>query len=403
MYFKTKILIKYSKLFLKLKPILLNAFKSGLSPLLSILFSYLIVNYFSKDLWGEFVRYLMFFYIVTIILNWGNKMYLLRGFSKNPKDLVTIFQEYFFVRIPILILVIIILLFTFDPEEWVSLTLWTLSVFIYNSFIPIIFYFRDFGKQIFIELLGYAALLLLIYFNHEELDLELLIKYYSIHLIIKTILVILIYSSFLNIKKFQIKLSLLKFGFPFLILALTGFLQSKIDLYTLSFFSENIQLGEYQIISGFFVFSQSIPSIILLPYLKNIYRMKSFSLKKIKQLIIKFGILITIIITIIIDSILNYFFGIKLTLVDLIFAFFIGFPSYIYIIHVFYLFKIESEKTVVKICVIGLAINFLLSFILLPLDFEIRGALIANACAQILVTFFYLRNKINDQVFKKNQ
>ena len=349
------------------------------------------------------MRYLMFFYIVTIILNWGNKMYLLRSFSKNPKDLVAVFQEYFFARIPILILVIIILLFTFESEELGYLTLWILGVFIYNSFIPIIFYFRDFGKQIFIELLGYAVLLLLIYLNHKELDLELLIRYYSIHLIIKTILVILIYSSFLNIKKIQLKLSLLKFGFPFLILALTGFLQSKIDLYTLSFFSKNIQLSEYQIITGFFIFSQSIPSIILLPYLKNIYRMKSFSLKKIKHKIKKFGLIITISITIIIYYILYIYFDIKLTLVDLISGFFIGFPSYLYVIHVFHLFKIKSEKTVVKICIIGLLINFLLSFILLSLDFGIRGALIANACAQILVTFFYLRNKINDKVFKKNQ
>jgi hypothetical protein len=396
-------LVKYSKLLLKLKPILLNGFKSGLTPLLSILFSYLIVNYFSKNLWGEFVNYLLFFYLTAIFTNWGNKMFLIRKFSLKPKNMVVDFQEYFLARIPILFLFILGVLFYFETSIWVYLLYWVIGVFIYNSFIPLIFFFRDFSKQIFIELISYLSLLLLIFFNQEEFNLKLLIKFYSFHYLIKAILIALVYSSFLKVKKIRLRISLLKFGFPFLFLALTGFLQSKIDLYTLSFFSSSIPLGEYQIISGFFIFSQSIASIILLPYLRNIYRMKSFSLKKIKRLMIKLGFLITVFISIIIYYILQYYFGIKITLVNLIAGFFIGFPSYIYVIHVFYLFKVKSEKTVGKICVIGLSINFLLSFILLYLGFEITGALIANACAQVLVTFFYLRNKINDKVFKKNQ
>lgn len=379
------------KLINRFTPILFNGLKSVLSPVLSLVFSYLIINYFSKTLWGEFVHYLLFFYLATILVNWGSKMYLLRGISNKPKDLVAIFQEYFFTRIPILILAIITILVTFESKEWAYLTLWILSAYIYNSFIPIILYFRDFGKQIFIELASFFLLILLINYYRHNLNLFNLLKCYSIYLSFKSLIVLVVYFRFIGIKSFQFNFKLLLIGFPFLLLAISGFLQSKIDLYTFAFYTNDRTLGEYQIISGFFIFSQSIATIIVLPYIKNIYRMSIKSILKFKYRLSLYGIFLNTILILFINYLLILFFDINLSLIQLLLGYIISYPCYIYTIDIFILFKTNNEKKVVLISALSMSINFFSAFMLLNFYPETTSALLANAIAQIFSLIYYFK------------
>ena len=122
------------KLTIRLLPILINGFRSVLNPIFSISFSFIIVNYFSKNLWGNFVEYLLFFLIATVISGWGNKNYLLRIFSENPKEMASNWQQLFLARLPICILFIIALYFLYPIHLFLYLILWLLGAFIYNSF-----------------------------------------------------------------------------------------------------------------------------------------------------------------------------------------------------------------------------------------------------------------------------
>ena len=91
-------------------PIAINGFRSVLSPLISIAFSYIIVTYFSKELWGNFVEYMLFFFLASLSISWGSKNYLLRVFSKNPRNIVTDWQQLFLARL-VLCLVFIVSIF----------------------------------------------------------------------------------------------------------------------------------------------------------------------------------------------------------------------------------------------------------------------------------------------------
>ena len=380
--------------------IFLNGIRTLISPAISILISYLIIHYFSKDLWGEFVHYLLYFYIASMLTNWGQKEYLLRNFSEQPDRLKTNWQEFFTSRLPILLLAIVPPFFIFEAIQAIYLAGWLFATYVSLSIIPIMLFQRDYLRVIFNELLAFGVLIFFVFRAYPYLDLNELLLYYLYYQTIKSIAFILIYRPFFMLKKIRINFALLLISLPFLWLALAGFMQSKIDLYLLQFYTNNRVLGEYQIISGFFIFSQSIASIVLLPYLKNIYRMQSNSLKKLKRMILMGGLLINLLVDGFIYIALYFFFEIHLSPLQIALGFIIGYPAYIYALHVFYLFKTNREKKVLILSIYGFVASGLVSIVFLSLGQGITGALLANAIGQLLVLGLYTQHKIDDQLLE---
>ena len=373
-------------------PIFLNALKSVLSPLLSLTLSYLIVHFYGKGLWGEFVRFLLFFYIEGIVTNWGSKMYLLRSFSKNPSKIIDNWQSYFLIRVPWVFIFLILTLFFYELKYFPYLAIWLLGLFIKNSFVPVVYYKRDFGKLIFADSLGYIILFLILYFTKQDFNLDRFISLYAISILISSTCYLFFYKSFLKKWTGEFKTELLLLGLPFTLLAITGFLHSKIDLYVFNFYTNKSTLGSYQIVSSLFVFLQYIAGIIIFPYLKNIYRMSEKSLNKMKTAMILYGLIITLFGTFFIALILNLY-GIYLPRKAYIIGFFISFPCFIYTIDIYEILKIRKEKIVVGISFIALLLNFFISIFLLELGMKIEGVLLSNALTQITTIFLYLRVK----------
>lgn len=370
-------------------PVLLNGLRSILSPLLGILFSYTIVTFFSKELWGDFVDYLLFFLIVSLISNWGSKTFLMRAFSQNPKNIVTDWQALFIARLPICMLCVISVFFFFEFYLALFMIIWVVSAFVYHSFFSIIFYNREYEKMIAIEMLSFLALLFLVYLQRENLSSFVLVQSYAIHVFVKALLAIIFYPLFFNFKSFQFNSKLLWISFPFFLLGISGFLQSKIDIYAYSFYYDGKPLGEYQIISGFFIFSQSMVMLLIFPYVKNIYRMSTKSIDLISKNSAIYGIVLNSIVVVSIYFAL-LLFDIKLSTIQVILGFMIGYPCYIYTLDILLLFKTHKEYFVIKTSIICLSINFLMSVLLLHLDYNITGALAGNAAAQIVALYCYL-------------
>jgi hypothetical protein len=383
-------------------PILLNGIRTVLTPIIFIVFSYLVVHYHSKELWGGFVDYLLFFYLATLISNWGSKDYLSRSFSEKPKSLIQEWQAHFLARLPLLLLTICIVPFVFDQSAQGYLILWLIAGFVNNAFIPVYTYKRDFGKVILTELIGFALLVYLILSATHDLTVADLVYYYALSQLAKTLVFSAIYLTFFRFTEPQFKIGLLLLSLPFFLMGCSGFMQSKVDLYLFGFFHNDTLLGEYQIISGFFIFSQSIATILLLPYLKNIYRMKAMSIRSLKQRMIWIGFVLNAAVVTAIYFALSLFFKIELSVLEAAVGFFIGWPSYVYVMHIFYLFKQNAERTVLLISLVSLCFNFILSLVLLSLEVAILGVLIANAIAQIVAMLLYLSKKIDDDLFKKD-
>ena len=370
-------------------PVLLNGFRSILSPVLGILFSYTIVTFFSKELWGDFVNYLLFFLIVSLISNWGSKIFLMRAFSQNPKNIVTDWQALFMARLPICMLCVISVFFFFEFHLALFMIIWVVSAFVYHSFFSIIFYNRDYEKMIAIEILSFLVLLFLVYLQRENLSSLVLVQSYAIHVFVKALLAIIFYPLFFNFRSFQFNSKLLWISFPFFLLGISGFLQSKIDIYAYSFYYDGKPLGEYQIISGFFIFSQSMVMLLIFPYVKNIYRMSTKSIDLIRKNSAIYGFVLNSIVVVSIYFAL-LLFDIKLSTIQVILGFMIGYPCYIYTLDILLLFKTHKEYFVIKTSIICLSINFLMSVLLLHLDYNITGTLAGNATAQIVALYCYL-------------
>ena len=298
-------------------PVLLNGFRSILSPVLGILFSYTIVTFFSKELWGDFVDYLLFFLIVSLISNWGSKTFLMRAFSQNPKNIVTDWQALFMARLPICMLCVISVFFFFEFHLALFMIIWVVSAFVYHSFFSIIFYNREYEKMIAVEMLSFLALLFLVYLQRENLSSFVLVQSYAIHVFVKALLAIIFYPLFFNFRSFQFNSKLLWISFPFFLLGISGFLQSKIDIYAYSFYYDGKPLGEYQIISGFFIFSQSMVMLLIFPYVKNIYRMSTKSIDLIRKNSAIYGFILNLIVVVSIYFAL-LLFDIKLSTIQVI-------------------------------------------------------------------------------------
>jgi hypothetical protein len=375
--------------------IVLNGIRSTLSPFLSFLLSYIIIQNYSKGFWGEFVGYLLFFYVINLILNWGGKEYLLRQFSQSPAKMTSNWQAYFVARLPLLGIALLFTAFVYSWVEFQFLVLWILASFVAQSVVPIYLYRRDYLKVILTEIVSFGVLIVLISIN--PITKVPFATYYGIYCLVKALFYVAVYHPYFKFKSVKFKPILLWVSFPFLAMALTGFFQAKIDLYVFAIFHKKALLAEYQIMSGFLIFSQAIAAIIVLPYVKNVYRMRHEGIAKLNKVIGLIGFLINALVLSFILVLLHFGFSISLSLVQILIAYVIGFPSYFYAVRVFYLFSIHKENKVLLVSLWSLLVNLTLSVILLAFGWSITGVLMANACGQLVCLVLYSQYKINDQ------
>lgn len=382
------------KLSNRLVPILLNGTKSFLVPAIAILFSFLVIRFSDKSIWGEFVPFLLFFHLANIVTNWGSKDFLQRSFSKAPQNKVEDWQEMFASRLPVLLVAFLVAFLMFQSQEAIFLSACVLFAYVSNAVLPIVNDDRDYLAVIIIELIAFAGAAGFL-LSQSPVRADELIVLFTCYQLARAILYLFRYICFFQFKKVKIKLSLLLLTLPFFLLAIAGFLQSKFDLYIFERFATDIELADYQIISGFLVFSQALATMILMPYVRNIYRMKKDALKKIVRFMMIAGLPIQLMSVGAIYVVLVWFFDIQPDLTQLGLFFAIGYPSFAYAVHVFSSFSQGREKDVLVVSVISAAVNGLVSLILLSLDMGITGVLIAHALSQIVALIGYRRNKLN--------
>ena len=95
---------------------------------------FLVIHYASKEIWGEFVSYLLYSLLVIQIINWGNKEYLLRKFSEAPNKIKINFSTNFVSRFPLVLISFLIGFFFFKFEYNIYVFLWILGRFLIHSY-----------------------------------------------------------------------------------------------------------------------------------------------------------------------------------------------------------------------------------------------------------------------------
>lgn len=386
----------------RLVPVALNGFKTFLIPAIAIVFSYIIIQSSGKELFGEFVPFLLYFHLANIVTNWGSKDFLLRSFSREPRSKVQSWQALFIARLPIVLLVIAcaFVFFPIDFSLYISMSI--VFAYVSNGVQPMINDQRDYSSVILIELLGFFVLVTLcLYF--APLDLTELLIVFAMYQALRGISYAIRFLKFFRFRALSLEWKLLLISFPFFLMAIAGFLQGKFDLYIFESFATPVELADYQIISGFLMFSQGIATIILMPYVRNIYRMNQESLVKVKRWMILVGIPLQLVSTSVIYVLLRWLFDFEADLIQTLLFFLIGYPSFVFSVHVFSAFAQGKEKYILLISLISAGLNGLMSLILLSLDLGITGVLVAHALAQLVALIGYRRIKFNEFVPQEDQ
>ncbi len=254
----------------------------------------LIVIRFSSDvIWGKFVPFLIGIEFALTILNWGQKTYLVRSFSLESFNIFNSWSISFWSRLILFIPVLVLLGFMpYSIEIIAYCTVWMCIRYFTNSIEPVIQYSRKYVTSIISEVLALVvAVIILLLF--QEITLTLLFKAMLISNLSKAlVLATILPQGELNLPKWKEIKSFLISAFPFFLLGLVGLLQSKVDLYVVSWLMPETQVAFYQVLVGFLIILQTSAFVIIGPFQKNIYRMSSGSLRQVKHKFLGLGIVI---------------------------------------------------------------------------------------------------------------
>lgn len=361
-----------------------NAVRQILVSAIGVVIPFMVIQHSSKEIWGEFVSLLLYSLLVTQIINWGNKEYLLRKFSETPSKIKDNFSSILLTRLPLVFLFSLIGFLLFKIEFGLYLTLWIFGRFLIHSYEVLVVYEKKFNASLAIELVCFLAFAIVFYSLTSTLNLKQLLIIYSIYQLTKGICFLLLFRTTFSLNT-RFNFNYYKASIWFFLLSILGFLASKIDVYIIEQFDNKIVTSDYQIINGLLVFIMSISAFIYAPFTKNIYRNTDFTIQKTKKALVLLGLIIVPISLLFVHGIIRYLLNLEFTFWFYVVAFFYVFPSYVYGIEIVNLFKQHKERIVILHLCSGVLINSLLSSSFLHLNYGIIGALLGSTIAQLAI------------------
>jgi O-antigen/teichoic acid export membrane protein len=379
---------KYAK---RLSLIFANAANTLLLPILNISVSLLVIRFASVALWGKFVYILIIVNLTNHILMWGNKDYLLKEFSKSPGSIIGKWQSCLKTR-SILLPFFIPVLFFFDFPliTKVFIFLWVFFSLVYNSFDVIIVYRQKFAFSVLMEIFVLALLIASVVVFYDSLNIDLLLMLFAASTMVKSLILIYYFRRDLfsrYLAKFN--LQILMAALPFFMLGLSGMLQSKIDLYSVAYFLGEKEVGSYQVIINLLIYVQTFSNIILIPFVKNVYRLPLEKVQKISRWLFTVGVAIALPALLIIYYVLRLLYRIEISTAFLLLGALFILPIFYYLPKIYTLFKNDYQNKVVLINVFGIFANLMLNILLIP-AFGMIGAIAASASAQWIMLIAYL-------------
>lgn len=262
---------------------------------ITLITSWLIINYHSSGFWGSYVEILLPVNIALLLMGYGNFQYLLKAFSESPASTMTIWSKCIFSRL--LILIPIGLALAIIP---INITLkllilsWIVVTFINQSFHILIVFNKKFTTSLLVELFsGIILVSTLIYFN-ESLTLTSFIGVLVFSMIAKMLLYTMSFWKVLSKIHLSVDISYFKDGLPFAFLNLIGTLRVQADTYIVALFLDNSNLGKYHILVTIFMLIESGAAYIFNPSAKLFYRISNQTLNVIKRNALVIGLLFAI-------------------------------------------------------------------------------------------------------------
>lgn len=381
-----------SKTIKRVKFIGLEGLNFAIRPIHTSLISLFVFRFVDIELWGQFVFYLLAIEMITMLLNWGQRAYLMREFSLQPQSIGNLLSTTLFARLPLFIGVTLVLLLwpDFRIYFW-SLFFWLTFKWLVNLFESLIKFNRTYLHSILAEILAMCAAIGYLFYQVQTVKISELIFAFALSSITRFVILSPLLSN-VNIGKLSWSnlTNNLKITFPLFAIAITALMQVKGDLYTAAFFLDEIELAKYQVMISFLVLGQSIAWIILGPFQKNIYRWKEGNLYNLKKKYLILGVLITSVFSVLLLVGLRVFYQIEVEFWYSILFFAYVLPLYFYLIESQLLLKRKFENRLIKFNLISAMISIGFSIFLIPY-LGILGALIGGIVSKCVTALLVIR------------
>ncbi len=364
-------------------PILHAVFSQFSVPFARILLSLVVVRLYSREFWGEYVAFLLAVSLAATLVNWGSKDYLMRAFSRSPREIGTALADSIAGKLWVTLAISFSLLPLPLPFDKTLLLCWIGGQLSWQIFEPLNQYRRLFLPAAFIELGLILVLVAIVMFKQVTIREFLVLSVAAewgkglVYGIMNRA-----YLSF-SAMRWQNGLNFLRDALPFLFLVMTGTIAARGELYVLALKMNNRILAEYQVLSNFIQATHVLASAILLPFIKNLYRLRTDALFKLERRFLTAGLLFTPVLTLFISLVLFYGYAFRIPLPDYVLSAGLIFSYFLYFIRMQVLVR---EDRIYFLTLVLLAMGLckvFLSIWLIP-GLGMTGALTAGLAAYLL-------------------
>lgn len=364
-----------------------NGASNYVPALVSFIVSAFVVNFYSEALWGSFITVIININLFNHVLFWGHRVPMIREISKEPSQVYLIWFSWLWTRF-LLLAIPVTYFFLFEDDLILYMILLQVLIFVQSSFQTLVIYLGRFKKYLFIEVASLIAYVSYIIFHLDDLTLLILIQGYCIFYLVRCFGVYMIVKNCLDRLVIKIDFHRLKEGLPFFLLLLAGFFSTRLDLFYIREYSNEVILGQYHIITNFLIQSAAISGLILVPLSKYLYRLPKRSYKKLLFNMSKIGVLGAVCMCALLPFFLHFLYSIDTSLVMLVsFFLFVSVPIIISPI-VMYFYSINREDLVLKFSLFSVTIH-LIVLIALPMHPSLETILLYIGFTKLVVLAGY--------------
>ncbi|WP_411767160.1 lipopolysaccharide biosynthesis protein [Winogradskyella sp. A3E31] len=382
--------LHHYKLLNRAKTVSLYGLGQAIPMVAQLIISLLIIKKYSTALWGEYVTLLLWVNFIIIFSYFGNKSYLLKEFSEQPGKIYTTWLSNFCTRFLVLLFIGLLVFFIplFHPFL-IPILIWMFLLFYNQSFEVLILYQKDFKFNFFTELVRNSAIIGIVLFLPEVIQLELFLYVILGGLFIKTLCYTVYYRKVLLHTKASLDKQSLLASLPFLIPMVLGTLRTKVDSYYGTIYFTKEDLSEYQIFISLISVVQLGVAYMINPFIKNFYRISKKTRIILEKQFFYLGIGLGSIAIIAIYCVISYLYQFTFSTTSYILGYLFMSTLFIHVLLINEFYKNNKQTQVAYITGTILLLQIIFGYFIID-TYQSTGALIIKVAGQCVAVFALL-------------
>lgn len=375
----------------RIKTSLIFSVYSVCTPITNFAIAAIVIRLSAAELWNETAKCLVLITILTQIVSWNNKDYLLREFSMRNK--VAQYWKSSFVTRLLLLLVCAPLVFFFSTgtNPWLMILLLA-GNFIYRSFDSLITFGRKFTQATIIEVVCNGFVLASVASVHRTIDTIVICL--VLGTLLKAILfAVLFRSTLLAGADAGFNSRQLVAAFPFFVTSMVNTLGARADVFAMATVKQ-AELGRYYLLVNLLSYCYMLATMVTEPYIKNFYRMAGNPMQNVKRLFFIGGLVWTFAYAVGIRFMMVYVYHLDFPEYTYLLIWAILVPYFLYYLSIYELTRLNKTYQLMTISIVSAGMYYVLSLLLIK-QFGYTGGLAASLVVQwlLLAAFSYQTSK----------